>query len=335
MKILLITDAQCPESVRFYRTEGIIPGMPILIDKLSVQECLSDTSWAWGRYQAIWLQQYHKPEHLAIAQIAKQFSLKVILDDDDLRINIPLHNTASRYYALKETRQRIEAMLGTFADLIFLSTQHLKKQYKAITAKPMVVVENAFNPALPVAEIAIRDKSAQPLIAWRGSMKHTGDLETVRQPLMRAYQSQKARWMFIGATPGYLPPQHQEQLPFMPLHQYFGLLKQINIDYLFIPLIVDDFNKAKSNCSAIEALMLAGAIPIAPYGLPEFQHTGVLHYKNNEDLSKLFDKIFKKEIDREVLLTAGQRSIFDHKHLDKMNAVRYQALANLLLESQK
>lgn len=335
MKILLITDSQCPPSVKYYRTEGVIGYFPddITIDKRSVQECLSDDSWAWGKYKAIWLQQYHKPEHMAIAQIAKQFGLKVILDDDDLRVNIPLHNSASRYYALKDTRHRIEAMLGTYADLIFLSTDHLKKQYKGLTSKPMVVVQNALNPELITWEVTPRDKANQPLIAWRGSMKHSGDLETVRQPLSKAYLSQKARWMFIGATPAFLPPQHHEQLPFMPLHQYFSAIKQLAIDYLFIPLIVDDFNKAKSNCSAIEALMIAGAVPIAPYGLPEFQHPGVLHYKNNEDLNKLFDQILNKKIDREAVLKEGIEWYGGNRSLSEINRIRLYALKGMLQSS--
>jgi hypothetical protein len=327
MYILLVTDPQCPESVRYYRTEGVIDSIQgIAYHKLSIQECLQDHSWAWGRYDAIWLQTYHRPECVSIAMTAQQYGLKVILDDDDLRINTPGHNPAAKYYAHPETKKRVAMMLN-MADLIFVSTPHLKKLYSAVTQKRIVVAKNAWSDRLKVKEAS--DQEKVPTIAWRGSQKHIGDLEEVRVPLSKAFNSQRCRLMFIGATPGYLTPSFENQLPFMPLSGYFNTLPALGIDYLFVPLLVDDFNKCKSNCSAIEALMLAGAAVIAPYGLPEFQMEGVLHYKPGIELTELFEQIYRGDIDKEVVVNRGQQYIQENLSLAQQNVYRSNAIQEI------
>jgi hypothetical protein len=331
MKILLITDSQCPPSVKYYRTEGVIGHFPddITIDKRSVQECLSDDSWAWGRYQAIWLQQYHRPEYYSIVQKAHQYNIKVILDDDDLRINTPLHNPASRYYADQTNKKRIIDM-HNMADLLFVSTPHLKKQYKSISNAPIVVAKNAW--AGHCQALNQNKDNVKTNIVWRGSNKHNYDLESVRQPLSKAYNNQLINWVFMGSTPGYLTPQYKEQAPFLPISDYFNSIRLLPIHYFFVPLVIDDFNKCKSNCSAIEALMIAGAAVIAPYGLPEFQHPGVLHYRNNDDLNDLFTHIGKKSItesERLKMVAEGQEWIRNNQSLEVENTVRELAIRQM------
>lgn len=335
-QLLIIHDPQSTPGVRFYRMSPFyaLPREEFSVDEMEVHQALSNEQWAWGRYDAVILKSYHNQDVMAAAQIAKAYGLKVVIDIDDMGLEIPEYNTAIKYFSHPQAKNIIASTLS-LADLIIASTPAIKIAYSGMTKAKIVVIPNAYHDNMFGDASKVKPAKKPVQMAWRGGKRHSGDLESVRKPMAEAMNNPGLQWKFWGGNPN-------ESAPFLKAHpaqweewqsallMYFMAFARSEPDWLFVPLDVNTFNKAKSNCSAIEALMLAGAGVIAPYGLPEFQHPGVVRYKDNADLSALFKKIGKGEVSKEETVHAGQQWILENRALSKVNEMRVQAFQDIL-----
>jgi len=328
MKIAYIFDPKTPESVKFYRTAGVMHQISekITFKPISIHDALQSEAWAW-EHDAIWIERYFTQESIVCIQIAKTYGLKVIIDDDDNRIEIPsyLGVETIRYYNSSSTQQNISTAM-TAADLVFVSTEYLASLYAYNFNAKTVLVRNAYNDRLH--HNLVPDLREKPIIAWRGSQKHSGDLESVREVMLK---HQKAlTFHFLGtAPPVWFPLTLENTAPFLPLAQYFSLLKTAAPDFLFVPLLNNNFNKAKSDVSFIEGNVLGSAVIIAPVGLEEFNHPGVIRYKDNADLSTIFASIAKGRIKRDTHVRAGRDYVMEHRTLKAANQKRLKAIQDI------
>lgn len=323
-----ISDAFAP-SVQYYRTQApgaLLPKDQFQITVKHTRDLIISEAWAWGWFDVLFVEKYWTQESAGLIGIAKKYGMKVWIDTDDDKQNIPNTNRASRKWTANQ--KQIELNILLMADLLTVSTPELKKVYGGANSN-IVVVRNAWNDALLTATKPA--PATKPIrMAWRGTEKHGGDLEGVRVPLGSAFKNQAMRWHFYGAQPpAWLEYENNQHSDFMPLYAYFHRLATDAPDWLFVPLADNRFNKCKSDCSAIEQNMIAGGGVIAPMYLPEFNRPGVVRYKDNAHLKTIFEDIAKGKIDKEQIATEGQEYILRERTLSAANEVRGEALKKL------
>ena len=334
IRILIAASESTPSdpfapSVQYYRTQGpcaLLPQDQFQITIKYTRDLLTTEAWAWGWFDLIFVEKYWTQEAAGLITVAKQHGMKVWLDTDDDKQNIPKYNSASRRW---DARQRqIEINILLMADLLTVSTPALKKVYGGANGN-IVVVRNAWNEATmpPVVPVA----AGKPVkMAWRGSPKHSGDIEDVRVPFAAAFKNQAMAWHFYGAQPpAWLDFEQRQFSDFMPLYAYFQRLTIDAPDWLFVPLKDNKFNHSKSDCSALEQNMLAAGGVIAPMSMPEFNRPGVVRYKDNAHLKEIFDQIAKGKIDKVKIAQEGQEFLLKERTLIAANEVRAEALRKL------
>lgn len=329
MNLLVVTQEPFSSAVRFYRTQGPCSQFPaeINVTVKSTNDVLSSEAWAWGMYDVLLCEKYWTQEGATIISIAKSYGMKIWVDVDDDKHNIPAYNNAARKW--NDNRKKLDLAVCGMSDLLTVSTDALRKLYAPVN-KNILVVRNAWNDyLLPPANVVQQGRPIK--MAWRGGQRHGGDLEDVRKPLAAALNNQAFRWKFHGADP---PPwvelsenMHQEMVP---LHTWWSNLRVSAPDWLFVPLRGNPFNRAKSDGSAIEGNMLAGAGVIAPMHLPEFNHPGVLRYKDNAHLLQIWKQIEKQPDLKAETVKEGQEYITAERRLSQENNKRIEALKAIL-----
>jgi len=76
-------------------------------------------------------------------------------------------------------------------------------------------------------------------------------------------------------------------------------------------------------------MLCAGAPILAPEWLPEWEHPGVIRYKNPMHLQVLLSDIRAGRIDKIKEVEAGRQWIAEHRDLNKHNETRNSILDNL------
>jgi hypothetical protein len=330
IRILVATDRQFAPSVRWYRTQGPLAHFnseEFTVTVRAAQDLLQGEEWAWGFFDVVLVEKYWTPEGTAVIGIAKAYGLKVWLDTDDNKQEIPQYNDASDTWANPKKREAEIQVLG-MADLLTVSTEALKKTYGGAN-KNIVVIRNAWNDyLLPMTKVTPQTKPAK--MAWRGSAKHDGDLEEVRRPFLSAFNNQLLQWALFGARPpAWMDWKKEQYLSFQPLYAWWQVLQGQAPDWMFVPLKKNNFNDCKSDCAALEQNVLAGGGVIAPMSMPEFNRPGVIRYKDNTHLAKIFEDIAKGRIDKVAIATEGQKYIVAERRLSVVNEAREEAVKAL------
>lgn len=294
----------------------------------SVSELLTTESWAWGMYDVLLCENCLTQQSAAVISIAKSYGMKVWIDIDDDKQNVPSYNAA---HIVLRTKAAKELDLGAVkqADIVTVSTLAIKDVYGKFNPN-IVVVPNAWNDYLFQQPAQLAAQGSIVKVAWRGGDKHSGDLESVREPLIKFFSNSKITWRFYGAfPPPWLRWESRHYVPFQPLFLWWKTLISARPDWLFVPLADNKFNRAKSDCSAIEANMLAGAGVIAPACMPEFNHPGVIRYKDNAHLEDIFNRIVGRQIDKRQVVRDGQSYIASNRRLSELNQKRLGAILKM------
>ena len=252
------------------------------------------------------------------------------IDMDDDFFAVPKDNPNHKHYSDPDTLKWISLCMQE-ATVISFSTEFLKVKYdagleKVSTTPPRtLVIKNAANTRLFKFE---DHKNRNNIIAWRGSSTHSGDIKTVAK-----YCEQLGHeWHFIGYKPVEfgirLHTTYQEP---MDAIVYMNYLKDIKPKVMIVPLVDNDFNRAKSNIAWIEATM-AGAVTIAPT-LPEFEKPGIVNYSKPEEfLDKLKYVLNMSENEKYALVMASRLHIDYCLHLDHENAKRLDLIHSLVMD---
>ncbi len=97
---------------------------------------------------------------------------------------------------------------------------------------------------------------------------------------------------------------------------------------MIVPLVDNDFNRAKSNIAWLEGCF-AGAAVIAP-DFPEFQRPGVLNYSSPEQFGDVLGNAMIGNYDLKKLSEDGWAHIRKYELLTHRNQIRVNALKDLL-----
>lgn len=327
MKILVIDDG-LPDAVKFYRTYGVLPwiekGSSGAI-RFDFRRSVEVREIDFYHYDIVIPEKYYMPHVYQLILFAKQAGCKVWIDDDDARLDIPKGNKGRKFYLVQENRERVQKALQ-LADLITVTTPALKKMYRGYNQN-IHVVPNAWND-YRFSKSDPTPQSKPTKIIWRGHDTHDPDLADIQKPLIDIYRRRaEFDFKFLGHSPAYIDLQPSEEIPATNIGGYFSLLKALRGDFLFVPLLNHDFNKAKSNIALIEAL-LAGMPAIAPMSMPEFDRPGVIRYNGNADIPKVFSRITQKQYDKEELVSQGQEWL-EEIRLSKVNTLRVAAIETM------
>jgi len=261
-------------------------------------------------------------------QYCKDFGIKVWIDIDDLLHGIPKTNPSYIHFGKEETQKCIEQCLS-LADVVTVATKDLKIFYEKFNSNIHVIpnAHNDYNYPWKLIE------NHNPFVNWRGSNTHRKDLLSIANQLIsisKKYQS----WYFsfLGDDTWYVAEHINNPYcqPESDLISYFNLLKSLLPAIHIIPLIDNDFNRAKSNCSWIEGTY-AGAAVIAP-DFSEFRRPGITNYKDATDFGNKLELLMNDESLRQKLYTQSFEYIRDNLLLSKINEKRLKIIKDLLLK---
>jgi hypothetical protein len=237
----------------------------------------------------------HRPisdAETALLWRAKRLGVKTWIDIDDLLWQIPFTNPALLHHGPEERDNLLTNFLN--CDIITCSTQYLAERIEQEFARAAIVVPNAWHERTGEA----KTYNIQPdkmRVLYRGSNTHDGDLFSHRSAF-REYKN--IEFNFMGALPWYFTREYGGHLKTLhyekwtnSFQQYLERLRAINPTFMIVPLENNAFNKAKSNISAIEATMYAGAVCIYPSYLPEFSKMPGIPYDDVAHLHKVLAEL--------------------------------------------
>lgn len=251
-----------------------------------------------GSHDAVFLQRPFTEQDLQLAHLTKRCNKPLVIDFDDDLFSVPEHNPAFKFYASEKTHEIMRRVVA-LADQVIVSTQELAKVYNQFrgTKDACVIIPNAFPDHMRAFDKTVSPR--EKIISWRGSNTHAMDLRTIHPAIVHVTKNYPDwKWAFIGDadfdTLNLVPREQRIQIPTQDPLDYLETFKTLKPTVHIIPLLDNQFNRAKSNIAWIEATF-AGAATIAP-NWPEWQKQGVLTYSNLEEfVAKLVGIIQKPE----------------------------------------
>lgn len=257
--------------------------------------------------------------HLSLMKMAKDLHKKIIIDWDDDPLHLDSSNPMYGYYE-SDKHRTIKCL--TLADEIWAATDGVKKSFRLYN-KNIHVIPNAFNnlifkhqPKFTYNKIAL----------YRGGASHRGD---IYQPNMIEYivkimnTNKSWKWYWFGQDYDYIKYRHKWNNyfhnPGSSTVQFYKSMHDTNACVFYYPLADNQFNRAKSNCSFIEAVS-SGSAYFGMSEFPEFQKPGIMPLKDMSTIMKMPDVLEKMQKE-------SWEYIQDNLLLTKINELR---LARLL-----
>jgi hypothetical protein len=257
---------------------------------------------------------------------AKNFGVKVWIDYDDCLPEIPADNPSYTYFTDKRILNNVDFALKN-ADIVTVSTDHIKKYFKDINPN-IIVIENAFNNYNYRFE---KRENNTKRITWRGSSTHRNDLLSCKENMTNiAHNNPEWDWVFIGGQPWYITESISNCITAeeMELIKYHKFLSDITPAIHLIPLVNSPFNHSKSNISWIEGTW-SGACCIAP-NFEEFDKSGCLNYKDSYGFKYLFEKAINSRTFRQENYEKSFEYIRDNLMLSQINQKRINIIEEVL-----
>lgn len=266
----------------------------------------------------LFLQRPHTPGALEWMHAAAEARVPVWLDYDDDLDNVPPEHVS--YWAFKKTKAVLAEILN-LAEVVTVSTPALAASIADRTARPPVVIPNAIDETMmPVAPARELDPN---FLAWRGGPTHREDIELARHLFTR----DDIAVHYFGQLPPWVRSGRDIGSPWKSFPVYHAQLSKSLAGCLVVPLLNNTFNRAKSNCSWLEATWAGLAVthltstpPLLSSPLPEFNRPGIL---SEAELA---------EATPEGLAEARDESlscILDHLTLESVNLLRAELLRSL------
>lgn len=286
---------------------------------------LQETFWSTVRQaDIVFMQRPFDPPCVEMLTTAKQCRIPTWVDYDDDPFSIPKDNPNADYFAEKSVIDATKRCLE-LANLVTVTTEALQKKFKQYNDN-VLIIPNCHDDYL-LGPCDPTEKRA-PIFAWRGSATHQADLMSVKNEIIALHKEfPDFEWHFLGYNPFFITDfiPHTYHKP-RDLMQYIGLLQHLRPAIVFVPLVDNEFNHAKSNIAWMEATY-CGATVVAPHFDP-WDRPGVINYKDNFTFS--FRKAIASltgEINDET--KASAKYIQDNLTLSKANIARAKIIETL------
>jgi hypothetical protein len=252
-------------------------------DEIQIICKLTSQGLSWTDIMGVDMVFLHRPcrqDDLVIMQIAYNCGVPTWVDYDDWLFDLPGWNPNAGYYHATST-QNIVAQCLSCADVVSCSTEALAQSLRLVNDN-VVILPNAYRSDL----FTYRKKEIeprQPIVYWRGSNTHDGDLLSVKE----GFKNINAVTHFIGGASWLLLASMDEKKYKIQGSQDFLIFNRFIYDLrpkvMVFPLVDCYFNRCKSNIAYIEAIH-SGALCVAP-DMPEWRKAGVVTYKAHDSLN--------------------------------------------------
>jgi hypothetical protein len=231
---------------------------------------------SWATVSQVDLVFLHRPcrdVDLKVIQISHNLNIPTWVDYDDWLFGLPGWNPHKANYDSNQMQYMMAQCLAS-ADLVSVSTNQLYQTYKTVNPN-IVILPNAYRSDLFKYRSAILE-DREPLVYWRGTNTHDGDLMSVRDGFLNL----KHKIDFLGGPCWMVLSGMDKSLysvkPSLEVMSFNRYLYDTKPKVMVFPLVDCLFNRCKSNIAYIEALH-AGAICVAP-DMPEWQREGVITF---------------------------------------------------------
>jgi len=256
-----------------YWMQKINPDFPMQFLSGDKEAQMKQYEWS----EAIFIQCLYTPGAFKFYSEQKQRGKRIVLDFDDDYINIPEdapdqtevidHETGETYQFPKELRSIYVKQFTQLADIVVVTSQALRNLY-SMCNKNVVIIPNC------VSEDMFRDKpkvkNDKVRLLWSGSSSHLGDLELIREPLVRLVKDlgDKIELHFQGPLNFN---EIFEELPIkaypsVPYGEYLDLIQDINPDIALAPLRENGFNDARSEVKYLQMSIMESAFVGSSFG---------------------------------------------------------------------
>jgi hypothetical protein len=281
------------------------------------------------------------PHHTGIVQRAQDLGVKVWVDYDDHLFAVPLDNETHSTYASPNVLGAIDFILKS-ADVVSTSTLHLhrvltkvRKTNDILYCPNAVPISNWWGRWKESFDKQHKDaKKEHVQILWRGSRHHQRDLMHMRNAIVNISNKYKnLKFHFVGFLPWHMLSNvdgiFESKLddtngishrPPNEVTLYFKNVLATRPDIVIVPLVDNDFNRAKSNIAWVEGAWAGGHV-IAP-DWDEWKRPGVSNYKPNDAGS--FEFVFDQVMDQlaQSKLSNGWEYICENYNLNVVNEIR-------------
>ncbi len=263
-------------AVSFYRWYGVFKELHRIAD-INITE-IYEASWSnlsgldaviLGKpYMTLRKIDKDKTDHGDVIRIIKNNNKKVILDYDDLLCEIPEDSNFHKQNMDFDYKANFKEFIN-LADGVILSTKYMQDYLvgnKLLNHDNNVVVNNAFNDYIFKLD---KDNFSNynKTVFWRGTSTHFPDFENYIETIIAIIKDNKD---FIFVFMGFCPDKRLNELSnvkvinkTIDVIEYHHYIKKIKPSLVIVPLADNHFNRAKSNCSKLEATY-AGAITMSP-----------------------------------------------------------------------
>ncbi len=319
----------------FYRAMGPLKRM--MKDNKNVHVTVEE-NFNWAKMSCsdiLFAQRPYKPEHLQVIKMAKRWGIPVVVDYDDNLFDLKMDNPAWKNYTRNDGVVKCIQEIPQLADIVFVTTEHLKRIYEERGAKNVIVVPNAYDSTLfAYAKEPLMDR--RKIVLWRGSDTHVHDCMTVGQgwdALIRKHTD----WIFafMNQAPWFLADDLKQapNVAFfdgLEILDYFKFIHTRTPAIMTHPLSDSTFNRAKSLACFLEASH-ANAAFVGP-DFEEFDRPGCVKYKPH-DSKDFFDKIDGLITNPSTILESAKTArsyIAENLELGVVNKIRHNAFLSLL-----
>jgi len=315
-------------AVAYYRSIGTFSYLPKLQNNLDIHVPATISWSSMAGTDILYMERPQQDSDLTALEIAKDFNIKVWVDYDDLLHEVPKYNPSWKFYNTTHALKNIEKALQ-MADIVTVSTSTIKQHYEKFN-KNIHVVENAHND-YQYAWNKISD--TVDAINWRGSNTHRQDLLSVAGEMFKiADENPSWAWTFIGNEVWYVTDRIKNSFNLVEcdIIAYNKFIQDLKSAIQIVPLLFNEFNKAKSNIGWMEGTY-AGSVTVAP-NLGEFAgKPGICNYSEEPESFKYqLEKCIKSKAFRQKQYQESFEYIAENLMLSQINKKRLNIIERLL-----
>lgn len=231
--------------------------------------------------------------------VQKKYNLPLVYEIDDMLIDIPDWNYASKYYKAHEDNVK---NLLRMSNAVMCSTDKLANMYSKYNENVHVVPNHLakfiWGDLFPAHEYY--EDGTKIKILWGGSQNHFHNSRVTGQSTGGDFTdklldfvkktTEVYDWYFVGALPepltGIMDKIHY--IPWVDVFHYPKVIKDIEPDIGIAPLLDNEFNACKSNIKQLE-YVAAGCAGI--YSNVEPYKNCYLKVKNDEEMIEWINKL--------------------------------------------
>jgi O-antigen biosynthesis protein len=317
MKVLFLTP-NINDASSYYRCSGVAPDLSnktgAIIDVIQ----FDNLNGAWSnliQYDAVMMQRSESREHAEAARYIKKMGLPLWVDYDDDLFNMPPTHISFFHYKTREAYIREIIML---ADIVTVTTEALAEVVRPINANVEIIPN-----AIPARQMKANQWNGGKGVFWRGGLAHMADVFAYSPEIQRLI-NEGHTFKFMGMIPFFL--QKHSLVQSRDIFQYFEYMNEERPPIMFVPLIDDKFNQAKSNIAWLEATA-CGAVCLAT-DLPEFRKPGIINFDNPRNFYNVFKKVVKMDLQEHW--AQSERYIAENLILEEVNRRRAQVVGELI-----